>query len=74
MIQAIPKINAMAPREGLFTESLAAALSQTSPDAREGLAAFLEKREPRFGSKEEPASAEDKHEGGTDNARTLQKP
>lgn len=71
MIQAIPKINAMAPREGLFTESLAAALSQTSPDAQEGLAAFLEKREPRFGSKEEPASAEGEHEGGTDNARTL---
>ena len=74
MIQAIPKINAMAPREGLFTESLAAALSQTSPDAQEGLAAFLEKRDPDFGPKEEPASAEDEHEGETDNARTLQKP
>ena len=74
MIQAIPKINAMAPREGLFTESLAAALSQTSPDAQEGLAAFLEKREPDFGPKERLASAEGEHEGGTDNARTLQKP
>lgn len=48
MINAIPRINAMAPQEGLFTESLAAALVQTTPDAQEGLRAFLEKRAPRF--------------------------
>ena len=29
-------------------ESLAAALVQTTPDAEEGLKAFLEKREPKF--------------------------
>lgn len=35
-------------QEGLFTELLAAALSQTTPDAEEGLRAFLEKRAPKF--------------------------
>ena len=48
MIQAISRINNMSTQDGLFTESLAAALSQTTPDAAEGLAAFLEKRAPRF--------------------------
>jgi (methylthio)acryloyl-CoA hydratase len=38
----------MASDTGLWTESLAAALSQSTDDAREGLRAFLEKREPRF--------------------------
>ncbi|MEN8833778.1 MAG: enoyl-CoA hydratase, partial [Pacificibacter sp.] len=32
----------------LFTESLCAAVSQTSDDAEEGLNAFLEKRKPVF--------------------------
>jgi len=48
MIQSIAKINDMGAKEGLFTESLAAALAQTTPDAEEGLKAFLEKREPIF--------------------------
>jgi len=48
MIQAIPRINDMSRADGLFTESLAAALSQTTPDAEEGLKAFLEKRTPLF--------------------------
>jgi len=48
MIQAIPRINDMSQSDGLFTESLAAALSQTTPDAEEGLKAFLEKRAPKF--------------------------
>lgn len=48
MIQSIPRINDMSVNDGLFTESLAAALSQTTPDAEEGLKAFLEKRAPTF--------------------------
>lgn len=48
MIQAIARIEDMSKADGLFTESLAAALSQTTPDAQEGLRAFLEKRAPRF--------------------------
>ncbi len=49
MIQALSRVEDMAKADGLFTESLCAALTQTSPDAVEGLAAFLEKREPDFG-------------------------
>lgn len=48
MIQALARIGDMSRNDGLFTESLAAALSQTTPDAEEGLRAFLEKRPPRF--------------------------
>ncbi len=48
MIQALPRIANMSHGDGLFTESLAAAMSQTSEGAREGLKAFLEKREPSF--------------------------
>lgn len=48
MIQAISRINDMSRADGLFTESLAAALVQTSEGAREGLRAFLEKRPPKF--------------------------
>ncbi|WP_316857827.1 crotonase/enoyl-CoA hydratase family protein [uncultured Cohaesibacter sp.] len=48
MIQALSRIEDMAKADGLFTESLCAALTQTSPDAQEGLTAFLEKRSPNF--------------------------
>ena len=48
MIQALARIEDMSKADGLFTESLCAALSQTTPDAEEGLRAFLEKRAPRF--------------------------
>lgn len=48
MTQAISRISDMARSDGLFTESLAAAVSQTSADAEEGLKAFLEKRKPVF--------------------------
>ncbi len=49
MIHALSRIEDMDKAGGLFTESLCAALTQTSPDAQEGLAAFLEKRAPKFG-------------------------
>ena len=48
MIQAIARISDMSRADGLFTESLAAAISQTSTDAAEGLKAFLQKRKPEF--------------------------
>ena len=48
MIQAISRIEDMAKADGLFAESLCAAITQTSPDAQEGLKAFLEKRQPVF--------------------------
>ncbi len=43
-----PRIHDMSRSDGFFTESLAAALVQTTPDAAEGLNAFLEKRQPVF--------------------------
>jgi (methylthio)acryloyl-CoA hydratase len=49
VIQSIARINDMSRSDGLYAESLSAALSQTGPDAKEGLRAFLEKRKPRFG-------------------------
>lgn len=48
MVQTIARVNDMGQGDGLYTESLAAALSQTTPDAQEGLSAFLEKRAPKF--------------------------
>ncbi|MBN9888186.1 crotonase/enoyl-CoA hydratase family protein [Salipiger abyssi] len=48
MIQAISRIEDMSKADGLFMESMCAAVSQTSLDAEEGLKAFLEKRQPVF--------------------------
>ena len=48
MVQALSRIADMSSRDGLFAESLCAALTQTTPDAEEGLKAFLEKRSPVF--------------------------
>lgn len=48
MIQAISRISDMSKSDGLFMESMCAAVSQTSADAGEGLKAFLEKRAPVF--------------------------
>jgi enoyl-CoA hydratase/carnithine racemase len=48
MIQALSRIGDMSRSDGLFTESLAAAMSQTTDGAAEGLRAFLEKRPPDF--------------------------
>jgi len=48
MIQSLTRIEGMSRQDGLFTESLAAAMSQTTEGAMEGLNAFLEKRAPKF--------------------------
>jgi enoyl-CoA hydratase/carnithine racemase len=48
ILHALARIDDMGRGDGLFTESLCAALSQTSEDAAEGLLAFLEKRPPNF--------------------------
>ena len=48
IVQSISRINDMSRADGLYAESLSAALSQSGSDAKEGLAAFLEKRKPRF--------------------------
>jgi enoyl-CoA hydratase/carnithine racemase len=48
VIQALSRIDDMARSDGLFAESLCAALCQTGDEAREGLRAFLEKRRPDF--------------------------
>lgn len=48
MINAISRIDDMSKADGLFAESLCAALSVTTPDAAEGLRAFLDKRAPTF--------------------------
>lgn len=49
ILGALPRIGDMPAEAGLFTESLAAALTLSDPAAQEGMAAFLEKRDPRFG-------------------------
>lgn len=48
MIQSLSRIADMSRGDGFFAESLAAAMSQTSDGAKEGLRAFLEKRPPKF--------------------------
>ena len=48
MLQALPRIAEMSRDDGLFAESLAASMSQTTEGAQEGLRAFLEKRAPKF--------------------------
>lgn len=43
MMQALPRIADMSAGDGLFTESLAAALAQSAPEARAGMRAFLDR-------------------------------
>jgi len=48
MIHTIGRVEDMSRADGLFAEALSASVVQTTPDAKEGLAAFLEKRPPKF--------------------------
>lgn len=48
IIHSIARIDDMSRSDGLYAESLSAALSQSGADAKEGLRAFLEKRKPNF--------------------------
>ena len=48
MLNTIQRIDRMGESEGYFVESLASALTQASDDAKEGMRAFLEKRDIRF--------------------------
>ena len=48
VIGAIGRIADMSKQEGLFTESVASALTQTSADARAGIEAFFDRRAAKF--------------------------
>ena len=48
MLHTIGRLEDMARADGFYAEALSAAVVQTTPDAHEGLAAFLEKRQPKF--------------------------
>jgi enoyl-CoA hydratase/carnithine racemase len=50
VLQALPRIQDMSEEDGLFVESMVAALAQTGPEAQARLQAFLEKRAPKAGS------------------------
>jgi enoyl-CoA hydratase/carnithine racemase len=48
IVNALPRIQDLAHDDGLFFESLMAAMTQTSPEAVERLRAFLDKRAERL--------------------------
>jgi enoyl-CoA hydratase/carnithine racemase len=48
ILTALPRIADMSSSDGLWAEALAAAVSQSTEDAIEGMRAFLEKRSPEF--------------------------
>ncbi|HEX8645321.1 MAG TPA: crotonase/enoyl-CoA hydratase family protein [Thermoleophilaceae bacterium] len=48
ILTALPRIADMSATDGLWAESLAVGVSQTTADAAEGVSAFLEKRPPDF--------------------------
>jgi (methylthio)acryloyl-CoA hydratase len=49
VVQALPRIAEAAPAEGLFIESLMAAIAQGEPAAKERMRAFLDKRAGKVG-------------------------
>jgi enoyl-CoA hydratase/carnithine racemase len=49
VLQALPRIQDMSEEDGLFVESMMAAMAQTGPEAQAGLAAFLDKRAAKAG-------------------------
>jgi enoyl-CoA hydratase/carnithine racemase len=48
IVQAIPRIEDMAAADGLWTESIAQAISMTSPDVKAGIDAFLARKKIDF--------------------------
>ena len=50
VINALPRIADMAQNDGLFAESLMAAMTQTSTEARDRMRAFLEGKAPKAGA------------------------
>jgi (methylthio)acryloyl-CoA hydratase len=48
IVQAIPRIEDMSASDGLWTESIAQAVSMTSEDARAGIDAFFGRRKIEF--------------------------
>ncbi|MFT8242831.1 crotonase/enoyl-CoA hydratase family protein [Roseomonas sp. BN140053] len=50
VLQALPRIQDMSEDDGLFVESMMAALAQTGPEAAQRLADFVEKRAARLGT------------------------
>jgi enoyl-CoA hydratase/carnithine racemase len=48
IVQALPRINDMSAADGLWTESIAQAISLLPDDARAGMKAFLERRQVKF--------------------------
>jgi enoyl-CoA hydratase/carnithine racemase len=49
VLQALPRIQDMSEEDGLFVESMMAALAQTGPEAAARLAAFMDKRAAKAG-------------------------
>jgi enoyl-CoA hydratase/carnithine racemase len=48
VLSALPRIQNMTEEDGLFVESMMAALAQTGPEAGERIAEFMEKRSPKL--------------------------
>ena len=61
VLHALPRIQDMSEPDGLFVESLMAALTQTGPDAATRLAEFVAKRSTRVTPPRETVTAAVKH-------------